>query len=105
MSDVPFGKFFDTKIDHELIEAMELIWSNSDLGTELFLFKNIADGQYYAVLDDDYFNDITKALEEQLGNHGWNVEEIQPKNPDLYAMPYQLARVSFDSTPDLLVGK
>ena len=102
MSNIPFGKFFDTEINHELIKGMELIWSNSDLGTELFLFKNTTDGQYYAVLDDDYFNDITIALEEQLGNHGWQVEEILPKNPDLYTMPYQLARVSFDSTPNLL---
>jgi hypothetical protein len=97
MNDIPFGKFFDTKDDYELIAGMGLVKSETYLESVIYLFKNKKDNQCYVVLEEEHGGDIERELEAWLGNHEWILHEIPPKNPNLYALPFTIARVTFTS--------
>jgi hypothetical protein len=99
MQSIPFGKFFDTQADHELISSLKLMNSYElDPYTRdmVYLFTNNATSDNYIVVDTDHGPDwkqvedwTRKILQDRFAK----LEEIHPKNPNLYADSYYLFRV------------
>lgn len=100
MQNIPFGKFFDTQADHELISNLKLMNSYElDPFTRdmVYLFRNDATNDNYIVVDTDHGPDwkqVEDWTREILQDKLAKLEEMHPKNPNLYADPYYLFHVT-----------
>lgn len=99
MQGIPFGKFFDTAHDKDLIESFELIDSKElDFEDTVYLLKNNLAGGYYVVVEAEHgadWDEVDGWTKQVLQDQPLSLEEIPPKSPDWYAT-HHLFRVVFE---------